>query len=73
MSDQQININNYILLDRLSNIIDIYNIIILDHENDEEILSKEEKDQMSFVLSDLYEMVGERICKLYNGENNNGI
>lgn len=71
--DQQININNYILLDRLSNIIDIYNIIILDHENDEEILSKEEKEQMLFVLSDLYEMVGERIYKLYEGENNNGI
>lgn len=68
--DQQININNYILLDRLSNIIDIYNIIILDHENDEEILSKEEKEQMSLVLSDLYEMVGERIYKLYEGENN---
>jgi hypothetical protein len=65
----QININNYILLDRLSNMIDIYNTLIVDHTNDEEILSSEEKDQMSLVLGDLYQMVGDRICKLYEGEN----
>ena len=68
--DKQININNYILLDRLSNMIDIYNTLIVDHTNDEEILSSEEKDQMSLVLGDLYQMVGDRIYKLYEGENN---
>lgn len=68
--EQQININNYILLDRLSNMIDIYNTLIVDHVNDEEILSSEEKDQMSLVLGDLYQMVGDRIYKLYEGENN---
>ena len=68
--DKQININNYILLDRLSNMIDIYNTLIVDHMNDEEILSSEEKDQMSLVLGDLYQMVGDRIYKLYEGENN---
>lgn len=67
--DKQININNYILLDRLSNMIDIYNTLIVDHTNDEEILSSEEKDQMSLVLGDLYQMVGDRIYKLYEGEN----
>ena len=69
-NNTQININNYILLDRLSNMIDIYNTIIVDHKNDEEILSSEEKDQMSLVLGDLYQMVGDRIYKLYEGENN---
>ena len=69
MDQQQININNYILLDRLSNMIDIYNTLIVDHTNDEEILSSEEKDQMSLVLGDLYQMVGDRIYKLYEGEN----
>lgn len=69
-NNTQININNYILLDRLSNMIDIYNTLIVDHMNDEEILSSEEKDQMSLVLGDLYQMVGDRICKLYEGENN---
>ena len=69
MDKQQININNYILLDRLSNMIDIYDTLIVDHMNDEEILSSEEKDQMSLVLGDLYQMVGDRICKLYEGEN----
>ena len=69
-NNTQININNYILLDRLSNMIDIYNTLIVDHTNDEEILSSEEKDQMSLVLGDLYQMVGDRICKLYDGENN---
>ena len=68
-NNTQININNYILLDRLSNMIDIYNTLIVDHMNDEEILSSEEKDQMSLVLGDLYQMVGDRICKLYEGEN----
>ena len=68
--DKHININNYILLDRLSNMIDIYNTLIVDHTNDEEILSLEEKYQMSLVLGDLYQMVGDRICKLYEGENN---
>lgn len=68
--DKHININNYILLDRLSNMIDIYNTLIVDHTNDEEILSSEEKDQMSLVLGDLYQMVGDRIYKLYEGENN---
>ena len=68
--DKQININNYILLDRLSNMIDIYNTLIVDHVNDEEILSSEEKEQMSLVLGDLYQMVGDRIYKLYEGENN---
>jgi len=66
----QININNYILLDRLSNMIDIYNTLIVDHTNDEEILNADEKEQMSLVLGDLYQMVGDRICKLYDGENN---
>lgn len=79
MSDQQININNtnkqyslfhHELLDRLYCVMSMYNNLIVDHENDEEILSKEEKEQMSFVLSDLYQMVGERIYKLYEGENN---
>lgn len=69
-NNTQININNYILLDRLSNMIDIYNTLIVDHTNDEEILSSEEKDQMSLVLGDLYQMVGDRIYKLYEGENN---
>ena len=69
-NNTQININNYILLDRLSNMIDIYNTLIVDHTNDEEILSTVEKDQMSLVLGDLYQMVGDRICKLYEGENN---
>ena len=68
-NNTQININNYILLDRLSNMIDIYNTLIVDHMNDEEILSTEEKDQMSLVLGDLYQMVGDRICNLYEGEN----
>ena len=68
-NNAQININNYILLDRLSNMIDIYNTLIVDHMNDEEILSSEEKDQMSLVLGDLYQMVGDRIYKLYEGEN----
>ena len=74
MSDQQININkqyslfHHELLDRLYCIMGMYNNLIIDHENDEDILSKEEKEQMSFVLSDLYEMVGERIYKLYDGE-----
>ena len=68
-NNTQININNYILLDRLSNMIDIYNTLIVDHMNDEEILSSEEKDQMSLVLGDLYQMVGDRIYKLYEGEN----
>lgn len=49
--------------------IDIYNTLIVDHTNDEEILSSEEKDQMSLVLGDLYQMVGDRIYKLYEGEN----
>ena len=69
-NNTQININNYILLDRLSNMIDIYNTLIVDHTNDEEILSSEEKEQMSLVLGDLYQMVGDRIYKLYEGENN---
>ena len=69
-NNTQININNYILLDRLSNMIDIYTTLIVDHTNDEEILSSEEKDQMSLVLGDLYQMVGDRIYKLYEGENN---
>ncbi len=67
---KQININNYILLDRLSNMIDIYNTLIVDHTNDEEILSTVEKEQMSLVLGDLYQMVGDRIYKLYEGESN---
>ena len=69
-NNTQININNYILLDRLSNMIDIYNTLIVDHMNDEEILSSEEKEQMSLVLGDLYQMVGDRIYKLYEGESN---
>ena len=68
-NNTHININNYILLDRLSNMIDIYNTLIVDHMNDEEILSSEEKEQMSLVLGDLYQMVGDRIYKLYEGEN----
>ena len=69
-NNTQININNYILLDRLSNMIDIYNTLIVDHTNDEEILSIVEKEQMSLVLGDLYQMVGDRIYKLYEGESN---
>ena len=69
-NNTQININNYILLDRLSNMIDIYNTLIVDHTNDEEILSSDEKEQMSLVLEDLYQMVGDRICKLYGNEYN---
>ena len=77
MSDQQININNtnkqyslfhHELLDRLYCVMSMYNNLIIDHENDEDILSKEEKEQMSFVLSDLYQMVGERIAKMYRGD-----
>lgn len=77
--DQHININNnnkqyslfhHELLDRLYCVMQTYNTLIVDHTNDEEILSPEEKDQMSLVLGDLYQMVGERICKLYEGENN---
>ena len=67
---KQININNYLLLDRLDCVMSIYDNLIVNHENDEEILSSEEKDQMSLVLGDLYQMVGDRICKLYEGENN---
>ena len=58
------------LLDRLYCVMQTYNTLIVDHMNDEEILSAEEKDQMSLVLGDLYQMVGDRICKLYGGENN---
>ena len=67
--DKQININNYLLLDRLDCIISMYDNLIVSHENDEEILSSDEKEQMSLVLGDLYQMVGDRICKLYEGEN----
>jgi len=67
---KQININNYLLLDRLDCVISMYDNIIVNHENDEEILSSDEKEQMSLVLGDLYQMVGDRICKLYEGENN---
>lgn len=73
MSDEENNkysLFHHELLDRLYCVMSIYNNLILDHENDEDILPKEEKEQMSFVLSDLYEMVGERIYKLYEGENN---
>ena len=69
-NNTQININNYILLDRLDCIISMYDNLIVNHENDEEILSSDEKEQMSLVLEDLYQMVGDRICKLYEGENN---
>ena len=62
-NNKQININNYLLLDRLDSIMRMYNTIIVDHVNDEEILSSEEKDQMSLVLGDLYQMVGDRIYK----------
>jgi hypothetical protein len=58
------------LLDRLYCVMEMYNTLIVDHTNDEEILSSEEKDQMSLVLGDLYQMVGDRIYKLYEGENN---
>ena len=57
------------LLDRLYCVMEMYNTLIVDHTNDEEILSAEEKEQMSLVLGDLYQMVGDRICKLYEGEN----
>lgn len=75
----EININNnkkiyslshHELLDRIYIIVDMYNNLIVDHLGDEDILSKEEKDQMSFVLGDLYQLVGERIGKFYGEENN---
>lgn len=78
---QEININNnkktyslshHELLDRLYILIETYNTLIVNHENDEDILSKEEKDQMSFVLGDLYQLVGERIGNFY-GEDNNAV
>ena len=69
-NNTQININNYILLDRLDCIISMYDNLIVNHENDEEILSSDEKEQMSLVLEDLYQMVGDRICKLYGNEYN---
>ena len=67
---KQININNYLLLDRLYCVMNMYDNLIVNHENDEEILSESEKEQMSLVLGDLYQMVGDRIYKLYEGENN---
>lgn len=76
MLNQQINIKkeyslfHHELLDRLYCVMQTYNTLIVDHMNDEEILSSEEKEQMSLVLGDLYQMVGDRICKLYEGENN---
>ena len=66
---KQININNYLLLDRLYCVMNMYDNLIVNHENDEEILSESEKEQMSLVLGDLYQMVGDRIYKLYEGEN----
>ena len=78
-----ININNnkktyslyhHELLDRVYTIFIMYNNLIMDHENSDDILSHEEKEQMSFVLGDLYQMVGERIAKMYgeyiNEQNN---
>lgn len=69
----EININNkepyslfhHELLDRLYTIVEMFDILIVNHENDEDILSSEEKGQMSLVLNDLYQMVGERIYKKY--------
>ena len=74
----EININNkepyslfhHELLDRLYTIVEMFDILIVNHENDEDILNSEEKGQMSLVLNDLYQMVGERIYKLYEGESN---
>ena len=74
----EININNkepyslfhHELLDRLYTIVEMFDILIVNHENDEDILNSEEKSQMSLVLNDLYQMVGERIYKKYDGENN---
>ena len=74
----EININNkepyslfhHGLLDRLYTIVEMFDILIVNHENDEDILNSEEKGQMSLVLNDLYQMVGERIYKLYEGESN---
>lgn len=77
--DKQININNikkeyslfhHELLDRLYCVMSMYDNVIVNHENDEEILSSDEKEQMSLVLGDLYQMVGDRIYKLYEGESN---
>ena len=74
----EININNnkktyslshHELLDRVYIIVDMYNNLIVDHVGDEDILSKEEKDQMSFVLGDLYQLVAERIGKFYGEDN----
>ena len=57
------------LLDRLYTIVEMFDILIVNHENDEDILNSEEKGQMSLVLNDLYQMVGERIYKLYGEDN----
>lgn len=73
----EININNkepyslfrHELLDRLYTIVEMFDILIVNHENDEDILSSEEKGQMSLVLNDLYQMVGERIYKKYEDNN----
>ena len=67
---EQYSLFHHELLDRLYTIVEMFDILIVKHENDEDILSSEEKGQMSLVLNDLYQMVGERIYKLYEGENN---
>ena len=75
-----ININNnkktyslyhHELLDRVYTIFTMYNNLIMDHENSDDILSSEEKEQMQLVLGDMYHMIGERIAKMY-GEDTNG-
>ena len=64
-NNTQININNYILLDRLSNMIDIYNTLIVDHVNDEEILSSEEKELYKII----YRYIKGRIEKILQNRN----
>jgi len=78
MEEQQINIDNnkpyslfhHELLDRLYCIMEMYDALITKHEGDDEILSMDEKEQMALVLGDLYQMVGNRVCKSYGEDDN---
>lgn len=53
------NLFHHELLDRLYIIMDMYNSYIVEHDSDD-ILSKEEKEQMQKLLWDQYELVGQR-------------
>ena len=53
------NVFHHELLDRLYIIMDMYNSYIVEHDSDD-ILSKEEKEQMQKLLWDQYQLVGQR-------------